>query len=77
MPPLPKIDYQLPRASLSSTMASTMASTSPEAAVVRKKKAIRTPSGKSMSASEYLRGGYFPSQAALPEEQTSNRGNRY
>eukprot|EP00093_Oithona_nana_P007783 07783.XXX_371754_370534_1 [CDS] Oithona nana genome sequencing. len=75
MPPLPRVDYQLPRASLSSTMAST----SPEAAVVRKKKAIRTPSGKSMSASEYLRGGYFPSQASLPEEeQAGNRaGNRY
>ena len=75
MPPLPRVDYQLPRASLSSTMAST----SPEAPVVRKKKAIRTPSGKSMSASEYLRGGYFPSQASLPEEeQAGNRaGNRY
>ena len=75
MPPLPRVDYQLPRASLSSTMAST----SPEAAVVRKKKAIRTPSGKSMSASEYLRGGYFPSQASLPEEEQAGirAGNRY
>ena len=51
--------------------------TAPNAAVVRKKKAIRPPSGKSMSASEYLRGGYFPSQASLPEEEQFSRGKRY
>ena len=76
MPPLPKVDYQLPRASLTSPIKS-KESTPVAAAVVRKKKAIRTPSGKSMSASEYLRGGYFPSQASLPEEEQNSRGKRY
>ena len=32
------------------------------------RKAIRTPSGKNMSASEYLRGGYRPSEKSLSEE---------
>jgi len=61
MPPLPAIDYKLPRASV----------TKPVARENRQKssrKAIRTPSGKNMSASDYLRGGYRPSEKSLSEE---------
>ena len=67
MPPLPRVDYQLPRASLTST----------EAPITRKKKAIRTPSGRHMSASEYLRGGYFPSQATLTEAEEKGASKRF
>ena len=61
MPPLPAIDYKLPRASVTKTA---------DQAKIQKssRKAIRTPSGKSMSATEYLRGGYRPTEKSLSEE---------
>ena len=76
MPPLPRVDYQLPRASLSTSLVASLAKNrgqSTEASVARKKKAIRTPSGRNMSASEYLRGGYFPSQTTLPEDEKGGK----
>lgn len=65
MPPLPAIDYKLPRASVKASV------TRPVDRENRQKssrKAIRTPSGKNMSASDYLRGGYRPSEKSLSEE---------
>ena len=61
LPPLPAIDYNLPRASVTKTADQTKVQKS-------SRKAIRTPSGKSMSATEYLRGGYRPSEKSLSEE---------
>ena len=76
LPPLPRIDYQLPRASFSPSKriaTSVQPRGGADTQLSRKKKAIRTPSGRSMSATEYLRGGYFPSQHSLPEEQQDGK----
>ena len=61
MPPLPAIDYKLPRASVTRPV-------DKENRQKSSRKAIRTPSGKNMSASDYLRGGYRPSEKSLSEE---------
>lgn len=61
MPPLPAIDYKLPRASVTRSVHQENRQKSP-------KKAIRTPSGRNISASDYLRGGYRPSEKSLSEE---------
>jgi len=61
MPPLPAIDYKLPRASVTRPV-------NKENRQKSSRKAIRTPSGKNMSASDYLRGGYRPSEKSLSEE---------
>ena len=65
IPPIPKADYSPPTSRPKVT-------TRPiDDYVVRKektaRKAIRTPSGHSFTASEYLKS-YTPGQAALPEE---------
>lgn len=59
---MPPIDYKLPRASLTPSSGAPRNEKQP-------RKAIRTPSGRSMSAMEYLRGGYRPSEKSLPEEE--------
>ena len=62
MPPLPRVDYPIPRANVSTSMSNQMVAQN------SRKKVIRTPSGKNYSATEYLRGGYLPSQTVLTEE---------
>ena len=71
MPPLPAIDYKLPRASvtkLSDHQSNKRQPGGGGAGAKGSRKAIRTPSGKNMSATEYLRGGYRPSEKSLSEE---------
>lgn len=65
---MPPIDYKLPRASLSPQ---TSVKTT-EVTAKRPRKAIRTPSGRSVSAMEYLRSGYQPSSPPLSEEREEN-----
>ena len=83
MPPLPKVDYHIPRASVISSMGPPGGSHNPSPkrspttevikplhqAPIQKspRKAIRTPSGRHISASDYLKGGYTPQQRALKE----------
>ena len=62
MPPLPRVDYPIPRANVSASMSNQMVAQN------SRKKVIRTPSGKNYSATEYLRGGYLPNQTVLTEE---------
>lgn len=66
---MPPIDYKLPRASLSPKTSYKQDEITP---VKRPRKAIRTPSGRSVSAMEYLRSGYQPSSPPLSEEREEN-----
>ena len=64
MPPLPRVDYPLPRA----TVSSSMSQIDNKSRVQGGRKVIRTPSGKNYSATEYLRGiAHVPSQPSLVE----------
>lgn len=83
MPPLPDIDYKLPRTKVATSRQSSYAGepirpiTPAAVEGLRQKstrKAIRTPSGRHMTASEYLRGGYRPSEKSLREEQVDDDG---
>ena len=67
MPPLPRAEYQLPRAQIST---STSHLDRGQDRRHQSRKVIRTPSGKRYSASDYLRGGYLPSQPSLEEEES-------
>ena len=78
MPPLPDIDYKLPRTSVvSSRPQSSYDLQRPPVGQKATRKAIRTPSGRNMSASDYLRGGYKPSEKSLQEEQDDDGVQRF
>ena len=66
MPPLPRVDYPLPRATVSSSMS--QIDNKSRGVQGGGRKVIRTPSGKNYSATEYLRGiAHVPSQPSFVE----------
>lgn len=66
MPPLPAIDYPLPRAKVSTSLSRSGGEINQKPTP---RKVIRTSSGRSISAMEYLRGGFTPAHKVVSEEE--------